>query len=454
MPQIPIYNRSAKLTTQAPSVQRDESFASTQGQAIQGLGQALGQVAQRWQQTVDTAQLNSYKARKEVSLADLQARANADQNPNNADTYIKELKKVKEKSLEGLNPRVKRVAEAELQKDLALAEIKIRNNFRKKTVQSGDIDLKLTTNKLVEDIINADTEKVRQDKIKEMKNTLDLNVGTIISRAERDKRLAEKEEEIREGIINKDLYSNPEMFLQNLKEYDFKNAKEKSDKEEEAKGLIKREKKESRDLEKEAVIQTRFEVISKIATGNLKEKDYPKVIKQVSSTDAKLAEAMQKNIQNGGFANDKIDVDALDSKANKDFIQLAGNVIKAKDAENASNFIVGALTDNNRISRDRLTGLVWAARMRSKEIENKGKEGFLKRFFNDYFLPGVFPPYAAVKIIERLGKENATPEEAKEIIDEEVDYYLGYSRESLEATADKYGLEIYEVIDNLRARGR
>jgi hypothetical protein len=448
MPTIPRYERNARLTTQAPSVTRSEQFAGAEGRAISQLGQAMGQVAQRWQQTVDTAQLNSYKARKEVSLADLQARANADQNPNNADTYIKELKKVKEKSLEGLNPRVKRVAEAELQKDLALAEIKIRNNFRKKTIKAGKKDLELATDTLSQDIINEENEKVRQDKLRQLRNTLNANVGTIISPTERDVILAEKEEEIREGKIDKDLYSNPEMFLENLKEYDFKDAEERSDKKKTAEGLIDRQEKLQRELDKDAVIKTRFEVISKIANGQVSPEDYPKILRNVFVDDYKLAEAIQKNIQKGGFTTDD-----LDREANAAFVNLSRKIFTSESEEKITGFLMDALTQNNKISRDRLAGLVWGAMTRAEELQKEGKSGFWSNLFKKVLNPAYAPQSLITNILSRFGKEQPqTEEDAKQIMNEEAEIDTGYSYEDLKYTAEKNGMTIEEVKNALKAQ--
>lgn len=109
MPQIPQYQRSAKLTTQAPSAQRSESFAGQGGRSIQAMGQALGAVAERMQTIRDMKQLTEAESFANKRLNELQLKAQEDSDIDTMDIrYREEAKKIKEKALSYIDDRLLR----------------------------------------------------------------------------------------------------------------------------------------------------------------------------------------------------------------------------------------------------------------------------------------------------------------------------------------------------------
>jgi hypothetical protein len=139
----------------------------------------------------------------------------------------------------------------------------------------------------------------------------------------------------------------------------------------------------------------------------------------LSETDPELAEAM-KNVFNkrGKYVTE-------DAK-NEGFQDLIYDVFKQKDAEGVSKVLVNIIGSDKQISRDRLSVLVDAARMRSEYLNTKSGKGgaqpnFLDSAFsfikeNSTFSVGqVF-----VSLIKRITAENVSGEQIMSVATDEV----------------------------------
>ena len=93
-PQIPVYNRQVRPTTQAPSAKRSESFAGATGQAIQGLGQALGQVAERMQRIEVLDKVTKLKTQANNSILGMQEKIQKNPEKWTEEIIAKETRKI------------------------------------------------------------------------------------------------------------------------------------------------------------------------------------------------------------------------------------------------------------------------------------------------------------------------------------------------------------------------
>jgi hypothetical protein len=342
MPTIPQYERGARLSTQPASVTRDEGFAGTEGRSMQQMGQVLGEVAQRWQKTVDTAQLNSFEAKKEVNLAEIKSRASQDQDPSNADKYIKELNQYKRNALKGLNPRVKEQARMELEKDTALASIKIQNNFRKKYIDSGKKNLNIASEQLQQDIAEEQNKKVKQEKIMKLQNMIKGNVGSIISEGRANEMLDDAEEGIREKQFYHDLYNkDPEDVKKNIKEGIYgKDAETKMGREDELQSHIKNQDKVSKWQDKQSKIKGTVLLGKQLMNGTLTTQKINKLFKEgqldeegdMIKVDSLTAAVFRKIVKDGTFMS-KETLEKTDTSKPEFFINLLDEALEGEDNE-------------------------------------------------------------------------------------------------------------------------
>ena len=161
-------------------------------------------------------------------------------------------------------------------------------------------------------------------------------------------------------------------------------------------------------------VNSRFDYIEKIADGTLDWGNSSEIIRQVALTDPKLAEAMTKNIKEGGFEVEEKD---------EDFMELAEHIFTSADSKTISDFLVSALSDTKNISRDRLAILVYAARKRVEELNEEPGRGFLESLVYAIESQNFLADNAAkvlVNTMKRIQKENANGTRILEITDEET----------------------------------
>jgi hypothetical protein len=168
-------------------------------------------------------------------------------------------------------------------------------------------------------------------------------------------------------------------------------------------------------------ISNRFDIIGKIATGQINPLEAGDAIRKVAQTDSDLAEAIIK-------AQDTKGDYIAEEVANDSFQDLAEKIFKSNDAETISGFLVGALKDEN-ISRDRLTILVDAATSHAKELPTIGKQekpAFWKAALQILKNSHVGTMFAdtLIKVIERVKTEGASGTRVPEIAKEESEKYI------------------------------
>lgn len=417
MPKLPVYDSQRNITSNVPAPRARTGRGQNVSDVLTPV-ETIAKATEKWNEALTTAQLNSFKANQGAFLQDIYNRASIDENPSNAERYFKEIDTYKQNALSGLNATAATAARPELESETNMAKVKLYGMFQKKILANtiSDIGTSMTGYEK-----NAVTSYLDGNKGEEMLSVqkahqlISQNVNSgILSKDEGKKLIDEFEKNVRVGKINADLYSNPYIFLQNVKEgrYDFADAKEKSDKMKAAQGLIKNMEATERYNLLEERINKRFDVIGKIAAGELNEEDFPDVIQDISSKDPTLGEALQKNMEKGGLTLEKED--------NMAFAQLATSIMASEDKEKVTEFLARALEDNKNISRDRLAILVYAAKKRVEELNKRNKQSFMSRIIGFFNGKSKAESNALYNSLRRIQEENADDETAENIVKEEI----------------------------------
>jgi len=417
MPQLPQYNSQRQITTQANAPL--ESGAVERSQAIVGpLVKAGGEIAQKWQDATDTMQYTTAKANYQTGLVEIEARAASDTDINNYPKYAEEIRKLKQENLKGFsNKLIEQKAALEFDTSSKIANIKLNALFKKKQIEVNNVNIERLITNAKERIYNASS-PVEEEQIKqEIQEVLSSNISKgLISQADGEEIWDKTREDIRKGIVARDISNDPEETLKELKKgeeglYPDLTAKERRDYLDSAIGAIADQKKEKRRLRSQAQIDNRDDIISKIASGDIQQKDFPEIINKFAGKDEKLQLALQRNLK-----GQQIELTKEDDQA---FMGLAIKMFESDKPDDVSNFLVDAL-ENPNISRNRLASLVYAARLRGEEIAGNNK--FLSNVWNgirDYFIGNINKAQETmINIMNKFSKEKKTLEDLPVVADE------------------------------------
>jgi len=248
MPNFPRHSSGASLTTQQPRAFRNDADfrndAAVNNKIASTAISAIQDTAVKWNDALVTSQVNAFKAQKGIFMADVKSRATLDPDQNAADKYLKEVEDYNKNALKGMSEMAKREAGAELFSDTEIAKIQINGVFQKKIIAESAKNLTTSLDGYRKEILNTGSPAEMGKSYTAAYKQIDTNVATNIISPDEGKRLKTKfDEDVRTGLIDRDLYSNPKGFKQNVKDYEFKDEKERSDKIAKADGLIQAEKK-------------------------------------------------------------------------------------------------------------------------------------------------------------------------------------------------------------------
>ena len=177
-PQIPVYNRQVRPTTQAPSAQRSESFAGATGEAIQGMGQTLGSIAEKLKKVEQLNQLNKAELKKNKWRNKI--RIDSAKNPQewDMDRFEREKRKKTDEILSGIkDPQLRDEFRVGLQKDFGISKLRVFNdvqNYKLKQTAATGLD---NTEELAEEYASEDNASVR----KGIMAKIDSKFGDMIS---------------------------------------------------------------------------------------------------------------------------------------------------------------------------------------------------------------------------------------------------------------------------------
>ena len=417
MPSLPVYNQQRNISSGVSAAPRDT--ATAQASVNNELINAASDITQKWNNAVDTIQATSAVTKFNTAILDIKTRAENDPDINSYPKYKKELDNARKESLKGFqNKMVEEKVGFSLLNDANVADASIGNTFRTRQIQFGQAELLKGVDALTQRNVNAinaaDAQKSEQD----LSDMIAANVKAgVINADDGYKLLTKTKAELPVLRANKAINDNPVAAQKLLEENAF--GIEDASKRRELINLAKSfQKMDDYEMTKQKV-QSRFDTISKVASGELNFQNAQGAIMSLSETDPELAEAM-KNVFNkrGKYVTE-------DAK-NEGFQDLIYDVFKQKDAEGVSKVLVNIIGSDKQISRDRLSVLVDAARMRSEYLNTKSGKGgaqpnFLDSAFsfikeNSTFSVGqVF-----VSLIKRITAENVSGEQIMSVATDEV----------------------------------
>lgn len=226
MPSLPRYDSQRQLTTQ-PLAPQATGAGESYKLAQQGLQMAQN-FAQAWDDARTTAQLNAFKAQKGIFTRELVQNAQLDPNANNYEKYYDQLKKWKAGALEGMGERAKREASLEMQTTFETTRIQLSGIFQQKAVVEAQKDLGVALDDYKHKALHPSSREDQVQALSDAKNLIERNVADkIISPQEGKRRWEQWQEDLRQSEIDNAIYMNPEQFLKNKGEYEFKDAAER-----------------------------------------------------------------------------------------------------------------------------------------------------------------------------------------------------------------------------------
>jgi hypothetical protein len=231
MAEFPRHSAQRQLTTQQPEVLRRD--AQDRAQITTKALSDVTDMAVKLDNAFITSQLNAVKAEKGVFLAKAKNDALLDPNSNNMDKHLKVISDYKKNGLKDISPRARQQAQLEFDTDIALAEIQIQGIFQKKVIDESVKNLAVSLETKLDAALSTTNPAEFSKQITQAVAQINDNVLTGIISPDEGKRLKEKyKEDLRLGIIDRDLYSDPLRFKSNINKgvYQFKNEKEKATK--------------------------------------------------------------------------------------------------------------------------------------------------------------------------------------------------------------------------------
>lgn len=404
MPKLPIYDSQRNLETRTPGPELSGSAERVKSTAKPF--EAAGELLFKWQEAISVNQYTTAKYNFDTAKNDIIERAIEDPEYNNSEQYIQDLDKARLKSLEGIsNKLVEDKASLEIGHDFEISKIKINSIYRKKLLKHNQAVL-------YDYNYNNQQAYLQSGDPKIMKDTLELNELNYKSGVISKEQLEKYRNDIKEWEYDRAMevaYADPKAAMEMHSAGLFDMTGEQNNK------FLKNMKQlKARDeiIKEQAMIANRYSIISDIAAGKIDVESYAEVINKVAGTDKELAEALQKNMDEGGFA--------LEHETNEPFMNLVTNLFKSKNDKVVSEFLVDSLNEPT-ISRDRLASIVYAAKKRGEELTTDGEAGFWSNLINNLF--GKTPLWqmnAVTNALERASKENADDVRSEAIYREEL----------------------------------
>lgn len=417
MPTLPTYNQQRNITAETGAA--PQNLARAKGSVNNAIIDTGIDIAKKWSAAVDTMQATSAVGKFNAAVLDIKTRAENDPDINSYPKYKKELDNAKKESLKGFqNKMVEETVGFSITNDANVADASIGDLFRKRQIKYGQSELLRGVDALTQRSVNAtnpaDAQKAEQD----IDAMIDLNVQSGIIDSDDGYKLKQKtKEQLPILKANKAINDNPVAAQKLLEENAF--GIDDASKRRELINLAKSfQKMDDYEMTK-AKVQNRFDSISKIASGEINFQNVQGSIMGLSETDPELAEAM-KNVFN------KRGKYVTEDPKNEGFQDLINEVFKQKDAEGVSKVLVNILNSEKQISRDRLSVLVDAARIRSEYLNVKNGKGNAQPNFLDSAVNFVKQNSSFsfgqtfLSFINRITKENVSGEQIMTVATDEV----------------------------------
>lgn len=160
MADIQRYSQKVSLSGESPKVQASPEAYSASGRAISTIGEAISTVNDQLVKAQEFAQKTTAINQAKMSISEIQARAAADPDPNNIDSYLKEIHDVHKTAGQGITLRNASDAfKLEFQSEANNAHIELAKMKRSKIVDQGVAGIHQGLTQFNSDFINATPDK-------------------------------------------------------------------------------------------------------------------------------------------------------------------------------------------------------------------------------------------------------------------------------------------------------
>ena len=211
----------ARLTQQTGQATIDPGMASKESKAMG----AFAEVSQKVAQHFETITLNNEiaqsknESRKQIRDLTLQQEQDTDLSVDNQASYAERLAKIKEETAKNISlPIGKNEYDQWFDGKSLIADTKIKNNFRAKTLSAAKIELDNTVEELGEDYINESREMAELELDKEISEKASL--GYWATNVEKDNYRDEVIESWREKEIDQDITNSENFVVDELEKKD------------------------------------------------------------------------------------------------------------------------------------------------------------------------------------------------------------------------------------------
>lgn len=367
---LPGYTAKQNVQTNPSAPLRQEDplrhDAAQPFQDDQNVLKTLDFVGQKLSDANDVMQYTKAKTNAQMGIAQQEAAAKLDPNPDNADAHIKAVQAITTSSVDGIsNQLVAQKASEELKADAFISSIKINSMFKEKQMLANDIQLGSYADTAAQNKSNAVTPALGQQVEHDFLQTIETNYRSGLITEGRAKGLIDdyrigevKNDIIKEGATQ---VGDSQVLAEINKGKDGKYSMLSTDQRTEAARMVRMQVRDNKQISTEQSMSTRIDTIKSIANGDLSWQN-TNFISQIAQKDPNLAEALQKNFvenRKGGTYS------AQDDK-NSDFESLIGDVFKANTKEDINKYLLKALTPG--MSMDRLAIVVNAAEQRGATL--------------------------------------------------------------------------------------
>lgn len=360
MPDLPIVNSTKNITANIAQPERNE--ASQPFQDISKVGTAMQNITQKWSDANDVMEFTKAKSNAQIAIANQEALAKNDPNPDNAQAHIKAIQDATTQATEGIsNQMVSQKASQEINAEAMISSIKINGMFKEKQMLANDIALSSTADLAAQSKSNAVTAAQAQQIEHDFLTTVQRNYASGLINEGRAKSLIDdyrmgevKNDIIKEGAIR---IGDSNVLTEINKGKDGKYTALSTDQRTEADRMVRLMVRDNHQISIEQNMSNRVDTIKAIANGDVTWQNTT-FIKNMATKDPDLAEALQKVL----MANTKGANYSAEEDKNADFETLIGNVFKANTKEDINKYLVQSLKPG--MSMDRLSIIVNAAEQR------------------------------------------------------------------------------------------
>lgn len=365
MPTLPVYNSNQNINA-SPNAPQLNQAAQPFNDVKQMVG-TLQDVTQKWSDVNDTMQFTKAKANSSIAIAQQEALARNDPNPDNAPEHIKAIQDITTNSIQGIsNQLVAAKASQEIQSDALVSTIKINSIFKQKQMLQNDMALQNTSDIAAQNFSNAITEAEKQHTDQNFITTINQNFNAGLITEQRAKGLIDN---YRIGIVKSDMLkenatnlSQSNVLAELRKGNDGKYAALSTDQRTEADRLVRVNVRENAELQKEGQFSNETDMAMNIAKGN-----------SIPSA-AELAGLMQSGKITQDFAETTLKAvsnpqSVAATTDNQEFANLTEEMFKSNDKTNLNKTVQSIIRGggDGKISKEDMQILIQSAMAQGKQ---------------------------------------------------------------------------------------